>query len=256
MGLSDALERITDPYDRQARLWPALLALLPLITMMGLLYATSATIGTNAAATAISCGALYFLTNLCREFGKRLEPKLFEAWGGKPSTRLLRHSDPTIEAPTKRRYHAFLASKIATAFPDEAQEAKDPHAADEIYQSAIRWLLNHTRDTKTFSLLFQENIAYGFRRNALGLKPLGLAIAGGCFLWVLVSHVVISNSAEYFYDLSAIMQLPSPAGWSLATSAIMILAWCFYFTEKSVHTSAFAYAEMLLRACDVLTNEH
>jgi hypothetical protein len=27
------------------------------------------------------------------------------------------------------------------------------------------WLLTQTRDTKTFSILFRENISYGFRRN-------------------------------------------------------------------------------------------
>jgi len=58
---------------------------------------------------------------------------------------LLRHRDKTIDAITKRRYHSFLATKINHAFPDEAQERNNPDAADEAYQSGIRWLLNHTR---------------------------------------------------------------------------------------------------------------
>ena len=255
MGLSDALARITDPYERQARLWPALLALLPLVAMMGLLYASSTTIAVNATMTAISCGALYLLTNMCREFGKRLEPALFEGWGGKPSTQLLRHSDSTIEGVTKRRYHAFLASKLNTAFPDAARESQDPKGADDVYQSAVRWLLNQTRDTKTFGLLFQENIAYGFRRNALGLKAVGLMIAFGCFIWVLTTHGVVSTSAPYFFSTKALPELPMAAISSLVVSAIMFFAWIFYFTRKTARTAAFAYAEMLLRACDVIGQE-
>ncbi|MEO8274487.1 MAG: hypothetical protein ABI620_10510, partial [Chloroflexota bacterium] len=79
---------------------------------------------------------------MSREMGRRLEPNLFEAWGGKPSTQLLRHRNSTIDSVTKKRYHTFLATKINTAFPDEAQEKANPIAADEVYQSAIRWLLN------------------------------------------------------------------------------------------------------------------
>jgi hypothetical protein len=108
---------------------------------------------------------------------------------------LLRHRDKTIEAVTKRRYHSFLAAKIKEAFPDKDQEAKNPEAADEVYQSGVRWLLNHTRpeDAKQFALLFRENIVYGFRRNALGTKPFGLVIAIGSLLWVLGKENVISG---------------------------------------------------------------
>lgn len=253
MGLNEALARITDPYERQARLWPALLALLPIIAMVGLVYAAEAPVITNAVTLAASCGALYLLAGLCREFGRRLEPKLFEAWSGKPSTQLLRHRDPTIEGVTKRRYHAFLATKINTPFPDEAQEAQDPKAADEIYQSAVRWLLNHTRDTKTFGLLLQENIAYGFRRNALGLKPVGVLTAFGCAAWVMIQHGVITPSSDYFFSTSALLEMPMTAALSLMVSALMLLVWIGYFTKTSARTFAFTYAETLLRACDVLT---
>ena len=85
---------------------------------------------------------------------------------------------------TKQRYHAFLAGKINVPFPDKNQEANNSMAADEVYQSGVRWLLNHTRpeDNKKFELIFKENVAYGFRRNALGVKPLGLVISAGS-LW-------------------------------------------------------------------------
>ena len=38
MELKEIIEKITDPYERAARLYPALLAILPLITLVAMLY--------------------------------------------------------------------------------------------------------------------------------------------------------------------------------------------------------------------------
>ncbi len=251
--LDDVVAKVTDPYERQARLYPALLALLPVFVMVMLLYGPNASALTSAVTVAVSCGALYLMTNVCRELGKRLEDKLFREWGGKPSTQILRHRDNTIEAPTKKRYHAFLAAKINEVFPDTRQESENPSQADGIYQSGVRWLLNHTRpdDNQKFDLLFRENIAYGFRRNALGVKPVGLIFSAGCILCTL-AKAHLFNPVRPFVDSAAVLRLPDTATASLMVSTAMVLVWMFFFTKASVRTAAFAYAEMLLRACDML----
>lgn len=254
MTLDDIVSKVTDRYERPARLYPALLALLPLLTLIMLLYGPKATALTGAVTVVISCGGLYLTTNLCRESGKRLEEKLYRAWGGKPTTQLLRHRDPTIEGVTKRRYHEFLAGKINVSFPDKDREASDPAAADDIYQSGIRWLLNHTRaeDGRRFDLIFKENVAYGFRRNALGVKPLGLILAIGSLLWVLLAEEVVLNPNGRFIDMAAVSRIPEPALASLIVSAVMVVTWFLFFTKASARTAAFTYAETLLRACDSL----
>jgi hypothetical protein len=252
MTIDDIVAKVTDPYERPARLYPALLALLPLLALVMLLYGPKATALTGAVTVAVSCGGLYLTTNFSRERGKRLEGKLYCQWGGKPTTQLLRHRDNRIESVTKRRYHAFLASKINIPFPDRDQEANDPAAADEIYHSGVRWLLNHSRpeDNKKFELLFKENVAYGFRRNALGLKPLGLLISCSSLLWVLLVEGVISLQ-HGFIDRAALVRIPETATASLIVSAVMICAWLIFFTKESAHTAAFTYAESLLRTCDI-----
>ncbi len=254
MTLDDLVAKVTDPYERPARLYPALLALLPLLTLVMLLYGPKATALTGAVTVAVSCGGLYLTTNLCRELGKRLEERLYLKWGGKPSTQLLRHRDKTIEAPTKGRYHSFLAGKINVAFPDKDQEAKNPEAADEVYQSGVRWLLNHTRpeDGKKFDLLFKENVAYGFRRNALGVKPIGLIVSIASLLWVLATEGLLLSPGHRFIDLTALPRMPEAATASLIVSAVMLVAWMLFFTKSSARTAAFTYAETLLRACDSL----
>lgn len=254
MTLDDLVAKVTDPYERPARLYPALLALLPLLVLIMVIYSPQATALTGAVTVAVSCGGLYLTTNLSRELGKRLEERLYCEWGGKPTTQLLRHRDKTIESVTKRRYHSFLASKINEAFPDKDQEINNPDAADDIYQSGIRWLLNHTRpdDSKKFDLIFKENVAYGFRRNALGLKSFGMTVALGSLLWASVAQGVLFSPGHPVVDLAALSQMPETATAPLIVSAAMIAVWVLFFTKTSARTAAFTYAEILLRACDSL----
>lgn len=248
MGLTDMLAKVTDPYERQARLYPALLAGLPLIVAATVLYGSNSVL-TATSTVVVSCGGLYLLANIAREQGRRLEPILYEAWGGKPTTQLLRHRDRNIEGPTKRRYHEFLSRTVSLQFPSETEEVSNPVAADEIYQSAVRWLLNHTRDKTKHKMIFDENVAYGFRRNAYGLKTIGIGICLATSIWVLISGgiIVVEESGGIFVNLA---HASTAASISLVVSATMLLIWVSYFTEKSVRNAAFTYAETLLRACD------
>lgn len=252
MGLSDILSKITDPYERKARLSPALLVLLPIIATWALLYGPESSLVTNTVSIAVSCGLLYLLSNISRESGKRIEPELYRQWGGTPTTQLLRHRDTTIEGPTKRRYHLFLSEKIREPFPDPDEEVLRPQHADDLYQSAIRWLLNQTRDKDRFKLLFLDNITYGFRRNTLGLKPIGIAVCLASIVWVIFSAGIIAPLGEQVLVQRALRALPGNAIAALVLSIGMLLTWIFFFTKENVKSAAFSYAEKLLRACDVL----
>lgn len=246
MGLTDMLAKVTDPYERQARLYPALLAGLPLIVTATVLYGSNSVLTATSTVVA-SCGGLYLLANIAREQGRRLEPILYEAWGGKPTTQLLRHRDRNIEGPTKRRYHEFLSRTVSLQFPSETEEVSNPVAADEIYQSAVRWLLNHTRDKTKHKMIFDENIAYGFRRNAYGLKTIGIGICLATSIWVLISEGIVAVGEGIFLNPAG---LSTSTMISLGVSGAMMLVWVSYFTEKTVRSAAFTYAETLLRACD------
>jgi hypothetical protein len=254
MTLDDIVAKVTDPYDRQARLYPALLCLLPLLALVTLMYAPNASALTGVVTIAVSCGGLFLMMNICREMGKRLEGKLYREWGGKPTTQLLRHRNGIIDSVTKRRYHAFLATKINAEFPDAEQEKSDPSKADDTYQSGARWLLDHTRPDsgKQFDLLFRDNVTYGFRRNALGARPLGILVACGCLVWALVKEHILFNTGGQIVDWPALSQLSPAAVASLAVSGVMLLIWLFFVTRTSLRTSAFSFAETLLRTCDTL----
>jgi len=254
-GLDNLVAKVTDPYDRQARLWPALLALLPVIAMVGLFYGPNVSVLTNVGMLATSCGSLYLLTNICRTLGVRLEKRMFSAWGGVPTTQLLRHHNAIIDGVTKQRYHAFLATKINVSFPDREQELLNPAAADDVYKSAVRWLLEQTRDSKKFGLLMRELTSYGFHRNAQGAKPIGIVMAVTSVVCAVLKGGVITTSAIYWININAIKALPMPVISSLAMSIVMLGIWVFYFTQDNTRKCAFTYAETLLRACDVLSRK-
>ena len=147
-----------------------------------------------------------------------------------------------------------LARKIDTAFPDAGQEKSNPAKADEAYQSGAHWLLDHTRpdDGKKFDLLFRDNVTYGFRRNALGVRPLGIVIAIRCPLWVLAEGHLFFGAGVTIIDWSALGQLSPPTIASLAVSGMMLLVWMFFFAKTSLRTCAFSFGWTLLRTCDPL----
>jgi len=247
MGL-DILANITDPYERKARLYPISLPFIPFAVLVVGLYTfhfDKAWIPLIA-----TFGAFYLLARISRNRGKKIETTLFDSWGGKPSTQLLRHRDKQIDKISKLRYHAVLSKLVNVDFPTESDESDNPTYADNIYESAVKYLIEQTRDQKKYKLLFNENIEYGFLRNSLGCKPLGIVIAFISIIWVFVSLVTISVSSTIEISMS---QLPTGAIVSLFVSVIMLWIWLSYFTRNSVRIAAFTYAETLLRACDSLS---
>src|SRR5207249_9262298 len=113
---------------------------------------------------------------------------------------------------------------------------------------------DHTRPDagKQFDLLFRDNITYGFRRNALGVRPLALVLGIGCLVWVLMKEHVLFGAGGQIVDRLALGQLSPAAIASLAVSGVMLLVWIFFFTKTTVRTSAFSFAQTLLRTCDTL----
>lgn len=251
MGL-DFLERIADAYERKARLYPAMISLIPAATFLvvhfGLTLKPWAGVGILS-----SFGVFYLLAFMARDLGKRLERILYKEWGGIPTTQIQRHRDTRIDSITKRRYHAFLSKQIGVPFPSKEKEKSDPLAADEVYQSAARWLLDRTRDKQKFYLLFEENIAFGFKRNCLGLKPFSIAISA----ITIISQLVTTNTIDLTQGivLRSFLEMAFPQKLVLFLSTVMIAIWSFFFTKNSLKRTAFNYAEMLLRTCDVLPNK-
>jgi hypothetical protein len=251
MAINDFIPKFLDPYDRPARLYPGLLVIAPVAVQIVCLYGTDNTAFSSVLTILGFCGIAYVLGRIARNAGKRLQDRLFNKWGGAPTTQLLRHRDTRIDIHTKERFHRVLSKGLGKGMPTHDDERNNPAAADELYRAATVWLIIQTRDMKAFPLIFKENVAFGFHRNALGLRPLGASIASLCILWILHNAKIIAFTAPFFSARQALGFTPEMMV-SLSISTGILVAWTFVFTEDALKRTGFSYAEQLLQSCDQL----
>lgn len=165
-----------DTYSIKARLFPAILTVAPAVILC-LLCASWIDPGLPEAVATVAVMVLFFAAaNLARRFGRAKERQIFAETGGRPRNPELTHADATFPPSQKSRYRDFLAGQLGLPAPTQEEELSDPEAAKAFYDQAYGWLRENTRDTETFKLLFNENISYGYHRNLLGLKPIGILL--------------------------------------------------------------------------------
>jgi hypothetical protein len=235
-----------DPYERKARIFPGLLVVLPLLVPVLAVFGPKNPLMTAVVGLIGGCGAIYAMGSIARGRGKVVEERLVAKWGGMPTTIMLRHRDRTLEASSKIGYHALIRSRLGVTLPTADEEAENPGAADDAYKGAVRYLRELTRG-KAFQLLLKENIAYGFHRNMLGVRPWGwLTSFLGVMLGLLMAGAVTIRPA-FSFDLMAFGQMPLGAGVTLGVAVPMLLGW-FHFSEDSVRRISYVYAERLFES--------
>jgi hypothetical protein len=108
------LSKLFDSYSRQARLFPGLLTLFPIILTAIAWFPRLVTSSWDATLVTVgtSCGLLYGLMVLSRSRGKKVEKRLLAEWGGWPTTIWLRHREEHLPPPVLARHHAFFAKNV------------------------------------------------------------------------------------------------------------------------------------------------
>lgn len=231
-----------DAYSLKARLWPALLvgmpAALALATVLNLEWWNASLVS-----LAGSIGFTFLLTQVVRHLGKKREDEMFSHWGGKPSVAFLRHGDPHLDKHTKARYHSKISVWAKITMPTEDEERRNPREAEHAYEAATQALISATRDTKRFNLLFRENINFGFCRNMVGVKPVG----------ILSSVVAVTiGSYRLWSELSSHTPVSLFGAITFCAGTIMLGIWVLVVRMDWPKTSAYAYADRLLEAIDSL----
>jgi hypothetical protein len=224
-----------DIYVWKARRCPVLLAVLP--PALAVLASFPDTDWKMLLPAVTFCGLFLLLAQVGRDRGKVLEDGLFAGWGGKPTTALLRHRNSPYDEATLARLHSWLASVTGVAAPSKRKETCSPADADEVYEAYTRHLRDATRDKQQYPLVFEENVNYGFRRNALGLRPLaiGLAVIG-----------VLGGAFNIYRHLG-----DPVVGLAVAATVVNVLLlcfWAFWVRRAWVRIPAQAYAERLMEA--------
>lgn len=243
---SALFEKLLDPYDIKARLFPGLLVLVPAIAFLVLLYGRQSPAVIGLATVLSSCGGPYLLASFVRTWGQHAQDRLFQKWGAQPSTILLRHRDGMLPPQTKLRYHKLIESRLAVAMPTAEEELRSPGTADAAYAAAGDVLRPLTNDRKKYPFVFKELVAYGFNRNAYGARWVGLTVA----LMTLLAATLHAGALR----LSPITV--DPATLDSCHIMVMVLGlgmaclWSLHFTGATVRIAGFSYAKRLWEALE------
>ena len=244
-----------DNYTLRARALPALITILPLgLAMFALL--PNYPLFVTAFFGLVSAGGTAIVAQVGRELGHKEEQKLWESWGGPPTTRLLRHRRAAGDIAPNPRLRRQIEMWIGYALPTEQQERDDPAQADAKYGEVVASLREATRNQANFPLVFAENVNYGFRRNLWGLRPIGLPIAVGfaLFFWVLLVLTIWGRPwPDPWWDV-----LVYPDG--MATVRLTIAAantsfacfWVVLVRPSWIKTAANGYATRLMESVQTL----
>ena len=226
-----------DTYDLYARVFPSYLAIAPVVLTLAAVLPDGLNLQLGGAAAVVFIPLAFLAGQVTADLGKRLEKRLWLKWGGAPTTRFLRHANSEFNQTTKRRIHEKLRS-LGLYIPLAEEEKSHPQEADGYYESCVAELIRQTRDRNRFPHVFRELTAYGFRRNLLGLKPIGLPLSSLAFGFSLWRVWVTLRSGE-----------PSAVATTVPLLSLsLLLVWLFWVNEKAVKLAADRYARFLLEA--------
>lgn len=233
-----------DRYSLNARIYPIIIFYMPAV-ILAVLFSLKFDKYIHLFTSFGIVGALsYLFSQLGRDSGKKKEKALWKYWGGAPTTQLLRWRNTEININTKRRYHNKLnVLCVLDNVPDPNFEQSSPDDADEAYQAWTKFLISKTRDNKRFSVLFKDNMNYGFRRNLWGMKRYAISL-----ILILMAGTFI----YYWLTAGSVNPMLYPMEFIIAECILLIilLFWVLIINRNWIRVPAFAYAERLLEAVE------
>jgi hypothetical protein len=224
-----------DTYTFRARVMPAVITVLPML-LLGSLAVAAPIVGLVPAVGAVAI-AVWF-AEVVRQRGLALEQRLKRAWGGFPTTAMVRFKGHAGDGRLVGR-RAALELVTAQVLPNRSAEDADGEAADAEIERVVRIGIARVREvTVESSLLQQENTSYGFRRNLLALKPVGLVAVG-----VSIVGAVVGGSGE-----------PTVLIFIVGADILIGLFWLAAVTKGWVHEQAKKYAERFFVAIETIAS--
>lgn len=226
-----------DSYRTRARMFPVYVTISPVILTIAALVPKGLDLPLAGAAAIVLVPLSFLASQVGADFGKRIEKDLWLKWGGPPTTRFLRHGNDEYSADSRERVHEKLR-RFGLNVPTEAEESGDQAASDTRWVSCTEELIRRTRSKKKYPLVFKGLVEYGFRRNLLGLKSIGLPICVLSLISCAWSVWATWNSNE----ITAV---------GVSTTLLLVsltLVWLFWVKENIVSISANRYARFILEA--------
>ncbi len=197
-----------DRYERYARVYPAILLVMPfVIVSYSITPLFEGPIFTKLLANStIVIALLVFFSNIVRGFGKKIEPKMWQEWGGSPSTRFLRKNDEKFNSSTKERFYKKILENTGIDLTSDTTDKKIEQAFVTVRETLRR------RDRE--GLWIKSNREYGFDRNLLGSKMLLVIFSfiGSLICFILIyffpddsTKLLIGGGLNLVYGIVAII---------------------------------------------------
>lgn len=212
-----------DPYSLVARLSPAILLLIPIIFTFLALYDTRQVVVPLPIYLLCTFSISLPLTRFVRTRGKARQRGLWIRWGGSPLAKALTAPMGNIS----QAVHDRALSELRTLFPNDTP-AEGPVSA---YENAGTLIATHTTEIGA-RIIAKENLAYGFARNTLGVRWIGVCTSVTCML------------------ASTVLQLRGDQQdiWiPVAINGLFLAWWIMGVKEQRVCEAGDRYAEAVIR---------
>lgn len=154
--------------------------------------------------------------------------------------------DSAIPETTRKRYYRKIASfePEFTAFGNADMSNTQGKITTDLCKSVITWLRAKTRDNKVFSLVYEENINYGFIRNMFNLKKIGIIF--NCMAMLSLAIIFFTPFFENYRPTHFILAL------EIAAHVIVTIYLIAAITKNKVDISAKRYAKALIETIDLI----
>jgi predicted membrane protein len=225
---------LLEPYDRKARLLPGLLGIAPVAVAIATLGVKQFPAVALLLAALSAAGGGYLLAILVARTGRQAQTALWEEWGGRPSTHLLRLREQADNPVQRDAWRKALARKTGVRLATAARESRDPVAADNAIETAVGQMLYLGQDDR-FLILKSENAQYGLERNLFGFRWYGRTIALVC------AAVLAACLWTDWADRGALI-----AG--VVVCLLVLIAWYAVPSKARIREVGFRYAEQLMRS--------
>ena len=223
---------LIDAYEWKARWIPTAIVLLPLFVTAYFCFPDLAKNPILLAGSGLVSVALIYLAAMAlRDLGLRCQPKLWQSWGGAPSTRFARAIDKRFDSAHKRRIHNSVRRRFGVALLSEDDEARNMSAADIAIEQAFHRVREFLRQRDSVGLVDKHNAEYGFARNLYAGRELATVIAG---FGVLICGFVRSSDSWSFNNVGS------------EVNALFLVVWipfAWLFLPDLVKRAAETYAE-------------
>lgn len=174
----ETLLKLLSPYELRARTLPGMLLVAPAIVLVAALFPITHSWQSLTVISVAWFAAGYPIGQWMRDIAQPKQAALFIAWGGAPTTQLLRWSNPTISAPEKEIARKSILRLGEFQWFDAEQERASPSEADAHLKAVVGAILAAARrDPEHYERMDRASAHFGFQRNCFYARLVGMLIA-------------------------------------------------------------------------------